>query len=99
MNRYLLLFFGYGATFLKAISFIPQVYQIMRTNDTRGLSLSMYLLLVILMIFWIIYASNKDEIDYPILLANSIALIFVLYIILKIIGNSNTIQEQKYNLL
>ena len=93
MNKYLLLFFGFGATFFKSISFIPQASKIIESNDTSGLSLHMYVCLIIMMIFWIIYAINKSVIDYPILIANIIALIFVLFITYKIIKNRHNVKS------
>ena len=46
---------GWIANIIGIISFIPQCWQIHKTNDTKAISLVMYILIVISFILWVIY--------------------------------------------
>ena len=92
---YHVFYFGYLATVLKAVSFIPLVYKIYKHNHTAELSLLMYICLTLMMFCWIYYSTNafsfKDnkekKVDYTLFIANVIAICFVSYILYKILYN------------
>lgn len=65
---------GLFAAVLTTISFLPQVIKVIKTNDTRALSLSMYLAFVSGVALWLAYGIAKN--DMPITLANAITLLF-----------------------
>lgn len=50
-------FIGYIAAFLTTASFVPQVIKTIKTQDTSGISLTMYSMFVIGVIFWTVYTS------------------------------------------
>ena len=65
------------------ISFLPQVIKTIKTKETKDISIAMYIILVIGILFWIIYGIlNKD---FPVILANSLAFLLAgIVLILKI---------------
>ena len=64
---------GYVAAALTTISFIPQLIQIIKTKDTKSISLPMYILFVIGIALWLVYGLLR--MDWPIIIANIITLI------------------------
>ena len=62
------------------ISFLPQILQIYRTKQTRDLSLPMFTALTIGIFLWIVYGILSKSL--PVTLANSIAFISCLYIVI-----------------
>jgi MtN3 and saliva related transmembrane protein len=48
-------FIGYLSAFLTSVSFLPQAIKTIKTKNTEGISLLMYLLFVIGVIGWTIY--------------------------------------------
>lgn len=60
---------GYIAAFLTTSSFLPQVIKTVRTKDTSGISLYMYLLFVVGLGLWLIYGIRINSL--PIILANT----------------------------
>ena len=71
--------FGYSAAILTTISFIPQALQTIRTKNTQGVSLVMYILFSIGVFCWLVYGiANKD---IPLLAANGVTLCFALIIL------------------
>jgi MtN3 and saliva related transmembrane protein len=65
------------------ISFIPQVIKTIKTKETKDISIAMYIILIIGILFWIIYGILIR--DFPVILANSIAfLLTTIILILKI---------------
>ncbi|MDA9555168.1 SemiSWEET transporter [Pelobium sp.] len=61
------------------ISFLPQAIKIFKTKETKGISLSMYLIFTSGVILWLIYGLLRH--DAPIAIANGITLVFALSII------------------
>lgn len=60
---------GYiGALFI-SIAFLPQTYKLFKTKDTKGLSLTCYLIYHLGLSLFIVYASFTQ--NYPLLVANS----------------------------
>jgi len=66
------------------VSFIPQAIKILKTRDTKSISLSMYILFVTGVLLWLVYGIVKQ--DIPMIIANSITIVFagiILYFKLK----------------
>lgn len=55
-------------------AFLPQAVKTIRTKQTRDLSLSMFVMLVVGIIGWVIYGILIQ--DLPVIIANSAALLF-----------------------
>ena len=64
---------GYVAASLTTISFLPQAIRVIRTKNTQSISLSMYLIFFIGVVFWLVYGALLENI--PMILANSITLV------------------------
>ena len=64
---------GYIAAFLTTTSFLPQVIRTLRTGDTRSISFTMYLMLVIGVAAWLAYGWLLGAL--PIMLANGMTLL------------------------
>ena len=92
-NNYKYAYIGFLAAFLTTIAFLPQVIKIIRSSNTSGVSLKMFILTSLGLFFWIIYSiSNRD---YAILLASSIQLILNLIIIFYISLDRMKINKKK----
>lgn len=65
---------GIIAAILTTSSFIPQALRVIRTKDTRSISLGMYVLSVTGIAMWLIYGITIQ--DLPLILANGVTLIF-----------------------
>lgn len=59
---------GYIAAILTTSSFIPQVVKTIKTKDTSGISLYMYLFFLLGIILWFIYGLKIKSM--PIIIAN-----------------------------
>jgi len=77
-----------GAT-LTTASFVPQVYKVVKTKSVEGISLTMYLVFFIGILFWLYYGIKIDS--FSVIFANIITGILVLIILLFriIYGNRN----------
>ncbi len=65
------------------VSLLPQLLKSIRTKETRDISLSMYVLLVIGLCLWIIYGIFIGSI--PVILANSVSFsLAVIVLVIKI---------------
>lgn len=64
---------GYIAAFLTTSAFIPQTLKVIRTQDTRALSLPMYLLFTTGVAFWLAYGVLLMR--WPIIIPNTFTLI------------------------
>ncbi|MDP1747556.1 MAG: SemiSWEET transporter [Bacteroidota bacterium] len=67
------------------IAFVPQVLQIIKTQDTKGISLFMYIIFTIGIVFWLTYGILLS--DIPIIIANSVTLILAITILFLKIKN------------
>jgi len=63
---------GFIGAFLTTISFLPQVIKTLKTRDTSGISLIMYLIFVCGVCFWLVYGILLH--NYIIVIANIITL-------------------------
>jgi MtN3 and saliva related transmembrane protein len=77
MNVYGIL--GYLAAVLTTVSFVPQAYKTIKTKDTRGISLIMYLVFSTGVLCWFIYGIATH--NTPVTLANGVTLIFAIIIL------------------
>jgi MtN3 and saliva related transmembrane protein len=63
---------GFAAALLTTASFIPQAVMTIRTRDTRGISLGMYVIFTAGVAFWLAYGIAIDSL--PMILANTATL-------------------------
>lgn len=70
---------GYIAATLTTISFVPQAAKIIKTKDTKSISLVMYALFTLGVICWLVYGIATN--DIPVAVANGITLFFALIIL------------------
>ncbi|MDH5823372.1 SemiSWEET transporter [Luteimonas sp. RD2P54] len=59
---------GYAAAVLTTLAFVPQALKTIRSRDTRGLSLGMYVVFTIGIGFWFAYGVALGS--WPMILAN-----------------------------
>ena len=64
---------GLIAVTLTTAAFLPQVYQTWKTRDVSGLSLPMFTMFFVGIVFWLIYGVLKESLS--IILANAITVI------------------------
>ena len=79
---------GSIAAFLTTVAFVPQAYKVYKTNQTKDLSLFLFLIFSLGVFMWLIYGIMKE--DPPIMIANSITLFLSLYILYKKISIYNS---------
>lgn len=70
---------GMLAAFCTTISFIPQAIKVIRTRDTSGISLSMYIIFSIGVALWLVYGILLA--NPSLIYANTVTLILALIII------------------
>ncbi len=63
---------GYAAAFLTTISFVPQAAKTIRTRDTRGISLGMYVVFTVGVACWLGYGVALRS--WPMILSNIVTL-------------------------
>jgi MtN3 and saliva related transmembrane protein len=61
---------GTLAAILTTLAFIPQAVHVIKTQDTKSLSLSMYVMFFTGVLLWLVYGIMNS--DYPLIVANSI---------------------------
>lgn len=64
---------GYAAATLTTVSFIPQALKTLRSGDTRGISLRMYVLFCTGIALWGLYGLLTG--DGPLIAANAVTLV------------------------
>ncbi|WP_298323731.1 SemiSWEET family sugar transporter [uncultured Dokdonia sp.] len=64
---------GLVAATLTTAAFLPQVYQTWKTKDVSGLSLPMFTMFFVGIVFWLVYGVLKESL--AIILANAITVI------------------------
>jgi MtN3 and saliva related transmembrane protein len=70
---------GAIAAILTTLSFVPQAVMTVRTGQTDGISLTMYLLFTIGVTFWLVYGLMIASL--PIILANAITVSLAMMIL------------------
>jgi MtN3 and saliva related transmembrane protein len=64
---------------LTTLSFLPQVIQVWKTRSTKDISLIMFVLFTIGVLFWLVYGVLIEE--WPVIIANGMTLIFACIIL------------------
>jgi MtN3 and saliva related transmembrane protein len=64
---------GNIAAFLTTFSFLPQALTIIKTKDTQGISLPMYLMFFVGVILWLYYGLLENQL--PLIIGNCITLV------------------------
>ncbi len=72
MNEYTII--GFIAAALTTASFLPQAIKVIRTRNTKDISLLMYLMFNTGVVMWLAYGFLI--MDFPLIIANFIALVF-----------------------
>jgi MtN3 and saliva related transmembrane protein len=70
---------GHVAGTLTTLAFVPQVVRVLRTRQTRDISLAMFLLFVIGVALWLVYGLQVGAV--PVVLANGATLVLALVIL------------------
>jgi MtN3 and saliva related transmembrane protein len=70
---------GYLAAAATTIAFLPQAFHTIKTKDTKGISLGMYLVFTFGVIMWLLYGIFLK--DVPIISANTITLVLTIIIL------------------
>jgi len=73
-------YLGFIAAFCTTVAFIPQAVKVYKSKHTKDISLGMFLLLNTGFVMWLIYGLMIES--YPIIIANSVTLIFSIYILI-----------------
>ena len=76
---------GYTAATLTTVSFVPQVWKAVRDQDTRSLSLGMYVIFSTGVALWGLYGYLRN--DWVIILANGVTIVLCLAILFVKIRN------------
>lgn len=76
---------GFIAAFLTSASFVPQAWLVIKTRNTEGLSLSMYIVFTTGVALWLVYGVMARS--WPVAIANAFTLFFALIILGFIINN------------
>ena len=79
---------------LTTASFVPQVYKVVKTKSVEGISLTMYLVFFIGILFWLYYGVKIES--FSVILANIITGILVLIILLFRIFHRNKTKKSKF---
>jgi MtN3 and saliva related transmembrane protein len=64
--------FGYAAAVLTTGSFIPQAVMTIRSRNTSGVSLAMYVIFTVGVALWLVYGIALES--WPMILANTVTL-------------------------
>jgi MtN3 and saliva related transmembrane protein len=64
---------GYVAATLTTLAFVPQAVKTIRSRDTHGISLSMYAVFTVGIVFWFGYGLVLDS--WPMIVSNAITFV------------------------
>lgn len=70
---------GISAACMTTISFVPQVYAILKSKNTSGISVTMYSIFTFGVFLWVLYGFIIE--DMPVFVANLITLILTLSVL------------------
>ncbi|MBT6169821.1 MAG: SemiSWEET transporter [Flavobacteriaceae bacterium] len=79
---------GLLAAILTTIAFIPQVFKVIKTRSSEGLSLTTYLIFITGVSLWLIYGICK--MSFSMILGNGITVLLSAIIIYYILINRNS---------
>ena len=77
---------GIIAAILTTSAFIPQVYKIYKEKKAQGVSLTMYLIMFVGVLLWLVYGILIGSI--AIMIANSVTAVLQLFVIIFKLKNS-----------
>ena len=78
-------YIGFFAAFCTTVAFLPQAFKVWKSNNTKDISLSMFIIFTIGVFSWLVYGVLIESI--PIMISNFFTLIFSLFILFYIIKN------------
>ncbi|MFP4001757.1 MAG: SemiSWEET transporter [Candidatus Natronoplasma sp.] len=81
MNYFTLI--GLTAATCTTVSFLPQAIKVIKTRDTRSLSLPMYVIFTTGVLLWLTYGISIR--DIPVIAANSVTSLFSSIILISMI--------------
>jgi MtN3 and saliva related transmembrane protein len=87
MNATFIEILGYTGSFLSAITFIPQVIQVHKTQSAKDLNLQMLLIIFTSTIVWLLYGLGIKA--TPVILCNSIIMLLSAWLIWFKLKNDN----------
>lgn len=64
---------GYFAALCTTLSFVPQAIKTIKTRDTSGISLWMYLIFTVGVFLWLVYGFIIE--NHPLLIANAVTFV------------------------
>jgi len=70
---------GLVAATCTTVAFLPQVYKAWNEKSTKDISLSMYIVLTIGLVLWLVYGLKIES--FPVILANGITLLLVVFMV------------------
>jgi MtN3 and saliva related transmembrane protein len=73
MSPTLIAFFGFVAAFCTTAAYVPQVVRIWRTRSTKDISLGMFLVMTLGLVFWLIYGFSIGSL--PVIICNGATLV------------------------
>jgi MtN3 and saliva related transmembrane protein len=79
MNATVIEILGYTGSFLSAITFIPQVIQVYKTQNASGLSLQMLLIILSSTIVWLLYGFGINA--WPVILCNIVIMVLTAWLV------------------
>lgn len=88
---------GISAACITTASFVPQVYAILKSKNTSGISLTMYSTFTFGVLLWVIYGFIIE--DMPVFLANLITLILTLSVLTLTITSRMRQKRDQPNIL
>jgi len=82
---------GTIAATLTTLSFLPQAILVLRTGETRGISLGMYSAFTFGVALWIIYGITLGA--WPVIIANAVTFCLALCILTVVVKNKRAKQD------
>lgn len=80
MTMNLITVIGFLAATLTTIAYVPQAVKSIRTKQTEGISLWMYVIMALGIMFWLVYGIFNR--DWPIIWANAVTILLVIPILI-----------------
>lgn len=71
---------GYIGATMTTLAFFPQTLKVIKTRDTRSISLAMYILFTLGVCFWLVYGLLIQS--FPVVIANTITVVLSAIILL-----------------
>ncbi|AWB66286.1 glutathione synthetase [Saccharobesus litoralis] len=84
---------GFVAAICTTISFIPQAIKVLKTGETKALSVTMYSLFTFGVALWLAYGWIKN--DAAMIFANTITLVLAIAILYQIVRNLRSDKSER----